>query len=138
MKSKYDLTSEKYLNILKELREILKFTDKLSLRSYLESKGSGSRCQAEIMKGGIVKNIGGKAKTARYVWNTIEPNIKMAKELQYRVNNAYRKEEVKILKKSSDLKSNRINREVSYYKTLLFWGLLKVKTKVFYKDANNQ
>ena len=45
-----------------------------------------SSAATEIVRGGLVKNLGTKNKGAYYQWNTILPNEKMARELVNRVN----------------------------------------------------
>ncbi|WNH10088.1 hypothetical protein [Thalassobellus suaedae] len=77
-----------YLDALKELKTILEETEKVPLRKFFESKKLNQRTGTIMVNGGLIKNLGSRGISARYVWNTIEPNYKMAEELIKRANEA--------------------------------------------------
>ena len=81
-------TVKKYLSALKEIRfNIVELgNNKMSLSGICRDLNLSKSAATEIVKGGLVKNLGTKNRGAYYQWNTILPNEKMARELLNRVN----------------------------------------------------
>ena len=78
----------KYLSALKQIRfNIVELgNNKISLSGICRDLNLSKSAATEIIRGGLVKNLGTKNRGAYYEWNTILPNEKMAKELINRVN----------------------------------------------------
>ena len=81
-------TVTKYLSALKQIRfNIVELgNNKMSLSGMCRDLNLSKSAATEIVKGGLVKNLGTKNRGAYYQWNTILPNEKMARELVNRVN----------------------------------------------------
>ena len=81
-------TVKKYLSALKQIRfNIVELgNNKMSLSGMCRELNLSKSAATEIVKGGLVKNLGTKNRGAYYQWNTILPNEKMARELINRVN----------------------------------------------------
>lgn len=81
-------TVKKYLSALKQIRfNIVELgNNKMSLSGMCRDLNLSKSAATEIIKGGLVKNLGTKNRGAYYQWNTILPNEKMARELINRVN----------------------------------------------------
>lgn len=81
-------TVKKYLSALKQIRfNIVELgNNKISLSGMCRDLNLSKSAATEIVKGGLVKNLGTKNRGAYYQWNTILPNEKMARELINRVN----------------------------------------------------
>lgn len=80
-------TEEKYFEALKELHTVLSYTDKVSISGFAKEKGLSTNMPVVLKHGKIIKNLGGRGVNARYKWNTIAPNIKMAQKVVAEVNN---------------------------------------------------
>ena len=76
-------TVKKYLSALKQIRfNIVELgNNKMSLSGMCRELNLSKSAATEIVKGGLVKKIRSKDIGAHYVWNTILPNEKMAREL---------------------------------------------------------
>ena len=96
-------TVKKYLSALKQIRfNIVELgNNKMSLSGMCRNLNLSKSAATEIIKGGLVKNLGTKNKGAYYEWNTILPNEKMARELINRVN--YRSNEGMIKTRSKPI-----------------------------------
>ena len=81
-------TVSKYLLALKQIRfNIVELgNNKINLSGICREFNLSKSAATEIIRGGLVKNLGTKGKGVNYVWNTILPNEKMARELVNRVN----------------------------------------------------
>ena len=82
-------TVKKYLSALQQIRYNLVElgNNKMSLSKFCRDLNLSKSAATEIVKGGLVKNLGTKRKNGVYYqWNTILPNEKMARELINRVN----------------------------------------------------
>ena len=81
-------TVTKYLSALKQIRfNIVELgNNKMSLSGICRDLNLSKSAATEIVRGGLVKNLGTKNRGAYYQWNTILPNEKMAMELVNRVN----------------------------------------------------
>lgn len=81
-------TITKYLSALKQIRSnIVELgNNKMSLSGMCRDLNLSKSAATEIIRGGLVKNLGTKNRGAYYQWNTILPNEKMARELINRVN----------------------------------------------------
>jgi len=81
-------TVKKYLSALKQIRfNIVELgNNKMSLSGICRDLNLSKSAATEIIRGGLVKNLGTKNRGAYYEWNTILPNEKMARELINRVN----------------------------------------------------
>ena len=81
-------TVKKYLSALKQIRfNIVELgNNKMSLSGICRDLNLSKSTATEIVRGGLVKNLGTKNRGAYYEWNTILPNEKMARELINRVN----------------------------------------------------
>ena len=75
-------TAEKHLDFLRELNEMLKITDRLSMNKLIQ-KHDVYKTSAQILKeNGIISTNGKKSVHCRYKWTSkVEPNIKMAEKL---------------------------------------------------------
>jgi len=152
-------TVDKLVTALEELYVILSYTDKVNLSKFFGEKQIGSAIRSELVKGGIIENIGGKAKSARYKWTSIEPNRAMAVETLDRVavvSAKYtklakeRKVGAKLLKQEVAMQNKAIATQpdtpqlstipdfpeimlVDSITTKYLWGLIKITTKFNYK-----
>ncbi len=97
-------TTLKCLNALVELKDLLKYTEKIPLRKFFADKKLNQRIGTVLVNGGIIKNLGSRGLSAKYVWNTIEPNYKMAEEVIKRANEA-----VNDYKREKRKKDNKLN-----------------------------
>tara|TARA_R110000772_G_C12981896_1_gene405971 strand:+ start:69 stop:491 length:423 start_codon:yes stop_codon:yes gene_type:complete len=86
MRNPREKTQEKYFDFLKEIRTALHYTDKICLSEFVKKHKISSNVAGALINGKILKTNGVKSKGIRYEWNTIEPNIAMAKELIIKVN----------------------------------------------------
>ena len=93
----------KYLSALKQIRfNIVELgNNKMSLSGMCRDLNLSKSAATEIVRGGLVKNLGTKNRGAYYEWNTILPNEKMARELINRVN--YRSNEGMIKTRSKPI-----------------------------------
>ena len=93
----------KYLSALKQIRfNIVELgNNKMSLSGICRDLNLSKSAATEIVRGGLVKNLGTKNRGAYYEWNTILPNEKMARELINRVN--YRSNEGMIKTRSKPI-----------------------------------
>ena len=82
-------TVKKYLSALKQIRfNIVELgNNKINLSGMCRELNLSKSASTEIVRGGLIKNLGTKGRGANYKWNTILPNEKMARELIIRVNN---------------------------------------------------
>ena len=96
-------TVTKYLSALKQIRfNIVELgNNKMSLSGICRDLNLSKSAATEIVRGGLVKNLGTKNRGAYYEWNTILPNEKMARELINRVN--YRSNEGMIKTRSKPI-----------------------------------
>ena len=76
-------TVKKYISALKQIRfNIVELgNNKMSLSGMCRELNLSKSAATEIVKSGIVKKIRSKDIGTHYVWNTILPNEKMAREL---------------------------------------------------------
>ena len=81
-------TVKKYLSALKQIRfNIVELGhNKINLSGMCRELNLSKSAATEIVRGGLIKNLGTKGRGAYYQWNTILPNEKMARELINRVN----------------------------------------------------
>ncbi len=149
MKSKEEVNIENYLKMLVELERVLNFTTKLHLSNFARSYKIKyySEAVGQLIKGGILKNVGGEKRAAEYKWNTIPPNIVMAKELydRARSRNITRFAERRELKSKEEAISKTtvvnpsdktpVEKEIGETAPILtesvtkyLWGLIKIKT----------
>ena len=84
-------TVKKYLSALKQIRfNIVELGDnKINLSRMCRELNLSNSAATEMVRGGLIKNLGTKGRGAYYQWNTILPNEKMARELINRVNPSY-------------------------------------------------
>ena len=96
-------TVTKYLSALKQIRfNIVELgNNEMSLSGICRDLNLSKSAATEIVRGGLVKNLGTKNRGAYYEWNTILPNEKMARELINRVN--YRSNEGMIKTRSKPI-----------------------------------
>lgn len=134
--------SLKYLDALKELKNILGYTKKIGLTDFCLKNGIATKAGKELVAGGILKNLGGKGVSAEYEWDTIEPNLKMATELQRRVNKSqseYYQEKKKKKETPKEMRAIEFEPHFQELKTSengrlesttkrYFFGLIKIKT----------
>jgi len=127
----------KYLESLRELHKVLKYTDRISLTKFMNKNSLNKNFANIIIKGGLIKTNGVKGAGTRYEWITIDPNIKMSSKVIEEVN----KESLKGMQKTrggarvgSGRKTKEVeNRLLESYTTNLLWGLIKITTKLNYK-----
>ena len=81
-------TVKKYLSALKQIRfNIVELgNNKINLSRMCREFHLSKSAATEMVRGGLIKNLGTKGMGAFYEWNTILPNEKMARELINRVN----------------------------------------------------
>lgn len=81
-------TVSKYLLALKQIRfNIVELgNNKINLSGICREFNLSKSAATEMVRGGLIKNTGTKGRGVNYVWNTILPNEKMARELVNRVN----------------------------------------------------
>jgi len=91
-----------YFLALKELRNILKYTESVSLVKISKEFKLPTTFSKILIEGKIVKKIG-ELNNGKYTWNTIEPNLAMAKKVKDECANTYKSyvEEYKDTKKVS-------------------------------------
>ena len=84
-------TVKKYLSALKQIRfNIVELGDnKINLSRMCRELNLSHSAATEMVRGGLIKNLGTRGRGAYYEWNTILPNEKMARELINRVNPSY-------------------------------------------------
>ena len=130
-------TQKKYLNALNDLHNVLKYTDSISLRKFMTDNGLSKNFAIVIKNGGLISTNGLKSKGARYKWETIKPNIKMAREVVERCNKFGNEGMNKTRggkREGSGRKTKSIeNKYLESYTTSLLWGLIKIKTQLNYK-----
>ena len=123
-------TVKKYFDALKKLKTILEYQPKMGLQPYCNKEGLSKNASVEIINGGLVKNTGTRGKGVNYIWNTIDPNLKMAEELVKRCN----KVGVDSMKKTRKNKTTVYKYlSVDHTVTKYLWGLIKIKTNYYYK-----
>lgn len=81
-------TVKKYTSALKQIRfNIVELgNNKINLSGICRELNLSKSAATEIVRGGLIKNLGTKGRGVNYKWNTIMPNEKMARELINRVN----------------------------------------------------
>ena len=96
-------TVKKYLSALKQIRfNIVELgNNKINLREMCREFHLSKSAATEMVRGGLIKNLGTKGRGAYYQWNTILPNEKMARELINRVNPSYYQGMIKTRSKSN-------------------------------------
>tara|TARA_R100000655_G_scaffold93526_1_gene134801 strand:+ start:654 stop:1097 length:444 start_codon:yes stop_codon:yes gene_type:complete len=144
-------TAQKHLDFLRELNEILKITDSLSMNKLMQ-KHDVYKASAQILKkNGIISTNGKKSVYCRYKWTSrVKPNIKMAEKLleECRKHNSNlqrnRKQKIasesrenaildnqvvlqEIREKEQDLKIPTQIIEKKGKKFSLFWGVIAVE-----------
>jgi hypothetical protein len=72
-----ELSIEKYYNALVELRNVLSYTNRISLNDFCAKKQLSKNLPNVLQKGGIIKCIT-KGKYSQWEWTTIEPTKQMA------------------------------------------------------------
>jgi len=136
-------TKEKYLKALQDLKTILSVTDKISLSGFCRDRGLSKNVPQILTKNKLILNKGGMAKTARYHWNTIDPNLKMAEKVIQESNKisftsnrksrqkteigettykTYKQEKEQTCKFKGN-ENPKMNKKI----ISLFWGLLKIE-----------
>jgi hypothetical protein len=143
MNNKREETEKKYLQALLSLKNVLEYTDKISLREFARKNSVNTKFANVLVNGGILKHNGLRGSGAKYSWNTIDPNIKMAQEVLNRISKTVVTKETK---KGAGRKNNggcRVgagrktkeieNRYLKSYTTSFLWGLIKIKTKLNYE-----
>ena len=78
-----------YFLALKELRNILKYTESVSLVKISKEFKLPTTFSKILIEGKIVKKIS-ELNNGRYTWNTIEPNLSMAKRVKEECANVYK------------------------------------------------
>jgi len=82
-------TVKKYLTALRELCYNLEVRkqNKIALLIFVKDKGLSSNAAHKLVHLGFVRNLGCKGSGRFYVWNTTQPNEKMAAQLITSCNN---------------------------------------------------
>lgn len=88
----YNIIEKGVLKMLEMVYYNLKNGRAISARSICKSTGLDKRHWAELIKQGIVVKPRMEGGVGFYIWNGITPNIKMAKELLYRIPISYDKD----------------------------------------------
>ena len=73
-------TEEKYLSILIELHNILKYTNRISMNDFCQSKNISKGMSQVMQNGGIIKCLK-KGRQSEWVWQSIPPNIQMVRKI---------------------------------------------------------
>lgn len=91
-----DQTIEKYFNALVELRNVLKYTNRISLDEFSVKNNLSKNLSKVLQKGGIIKCLK-RGRFSEWEWTTIEPTNHMAvKTIQLLgVENPPRKTQIK-------------------------------------------
>lgn len=119
---------KKYFEALKELHHVLTYTDKVSMVKFKDKNNLAAVFTSVLVKGGIIKSQG-KGLGVTYKWNTIPPNIHMAKEVVKKLRENQEKYYGKPRAKKEIPKSE--NKTVDYY--IVSMGFIKFKIKPVYK-----
>ena len=82
---KYE-TKEKYLKLLNELFIALKYTSKFSMNAFCIDNNISKSIPKVLASGGVIKNTGGVAGSANWIWISKKPDMKMVDELVYRLS----------------------------------------------------
>ena len=84
-------TVKKYTSALKQIRfNIVELgNNRINLSGMCRELNLSKSAATEMVRGGLIKNLGTRGRGAYYEWNTILPNEKMARELINRVNPSY-------------------------------------------------
>jgi len=131
-------TDLKYLNALRDLQQVLKYTNKISLTKFMNDNSLNKNFSTIIVKGGLIKTNGSIGAGIKYEWNTIDANINMAKEVHIKVNQISNDGVKKTRggkREGSGRKTKLIeNRFLESYTTYFFFGLIKIKTELNYKN----
>ena len=131
---------QKYLNFLNDIRITTKGKQFKNATLYAKKHNVSKGVIIEMVKGGLLSKVG-NAKGSIFKWNTIDPNILMAKELikkcRERAQNYNALNNAKIEKSQLSLplkpKRTRTKKVVepiitkTTKKISLFWGLLKIE-----------
>ena len=100
-------TIKKHLEVLKELKLALKYQPKINMSGFMKDKKVSKNGAVALIHGKVVENKGGKGATRYYVWNTIEPNLKMAEEWINRMQENSNKSRDKNVRSKKLLKQKR-------------------------------
>ena len=115
-----EVSIEKYFNALIDLKNVLSYTNRISLNEFCEKNKLSKNLPNVLQKGGIIKCTL-KGKYSQWEWVSIEPNKHMAvKAIQMLGElNPPRTKTTKTILKDENLKGNKkivVN---------LFWGFIK-------------
>ena len=131
-------TKEKYLKALIDLKLAMSYNPKINITGFCKDYGLNTNTAWQLTNGGIVLNRGKQGRGVEYVWNTIIPNIKMAEELINRVNkvsgDAMKKTRGGERPNSGGKTKEYENLLLVSYTTYLFFGLIKITTKLNYNE----
>lgn len=100
-------TEQKYFQALKDLRDLLRYTDKMSEGKWQNERRLPHSFIMIAARHGLIDRKGNR-KTYRYKWNTIEPTLEMARELRLKMNE-YSKENIKRQKEKMKQDQTRID-----------------------------
>ena len=138
-------TKLKYLEALKELQNILKYTDRISLTKFAKDNSLNTNFATVLIKGGIIECNGVRGRGTKYKWTTIDPNIRMAETVLSKLSNMHvsepKKEDEEPKKKRGGKRvgagrKSKVeeNKYIHSYTTSFLFGLIKINTKVNYKS----
>ena len=121
---------DKYYDILKTLYNTLQLSNSISMMKFSEQHNITKNLSTVLRAGGVIK-LEGKARSAKWYWNTIQPTREMAIETLKRLAdyNQPRKKETRGGKREgSGRKTKEIeNRYLDNITFKLFWITIKVK-----------
>lgn len=73
-------TEEKYLKILQDLHNLLKYTNRVSMNDFCQKNNVSKGIPQIMQQGGIIKCTK-RGPQSEWTWNSIPPNIQMVREI---------------------------------------------------------
>jgi hypothetical protein len=151
MKREITKTEKKYLESLRDLKARLDKKESITMTNFIVNNHLNNQVSVVLIKKGIVKNLGGN-RNPNYIWNTIDPNIRMVRAILNEMNNYERDKRSTILKKKKQpftmpkktrqttetvrvsprmIKENGKpkSQAINSKEIVLFWGLVKINIK---------
>lgn len=121
----------KYLIALRDLRVVLRHTEKMNITDFLREHQLSSNLSTVLQEGGVIAKVGGN-KAATWRWITVEPSREMAiralDSMSLQNNNNYTDK----LPSENEPVKRRVKKEKEKpaqvtYVAKIFFGLIKIK-----------
>lgn len=122
-------TDEKYLKVLKELHNVLSYTNRISMNGFCDKNKISKMIPQVLQKGGVIKCTK-KGKSSEWVWESIPPNMSMVNEMKRRLNESTqlsRLKKVESKKVDSPVIIKEVEKKVNTFEFSFLWGLIKIK-----------